>query len=288
MKREEIEQLLADYASGEISAADKQYLEELFKQDAKLKEEADELTAVWQSLNDIEEGERPGTGMDEQFYAMLQNAKADQQPAGPIIQLNVSWLKTAAAIAACIAMFVIGSFTVAPIEIVKYKTVLVKQRVINEPQTTQPRFLPVAEHTIKNKAQVKGVGKDNSPLAQQLRSVYASERIDAVMKIAGRANLSTVDLKMLELALSEDPNPNVRLMVVNSLHRALDKPNVQQVLINALDRQGDVMVQTSIIDMLVGAKSKRAIPQMIALLDNKNTDAIVQNKIKDGIETFLN
>ena len=40
--------------------------------------------------------------------------------------------------------------------------------------------------------------------------------------------------------------------------------------------------------MLVTAKSKQAIPQMITLLDNKNTDAMVQNKIKDGIETFLN
>ena len=288
MKREEIEQLLADYASGEISAADKQYLEELFKQDAKLKEEADELTAVWQSLNDIEEGERPGTGMDEQFYAMLQNAKADQQPAGPIIQLNVSWLKTAAAIAACIAMFVIGSFTVAPIEIVKYKTVLVKQRVINEPQTTQPRFLPVAEHTIKNKAQVKGVGKDNSPLAQQLRSVYASERIEAVGKLSSQKNLNDSDLKLLRLALQEDPNTNVRLMVINSLRPLVNMPNVQQVLISGLNHQDDLLVQSSLVDLLVEAKSKLAIPQMLSLLDNKNTDVMVQNKIKGGIESFLN
>jgi HEAT repeat protein len=108
------------------------------------------------------------------------------------------------------------------------------------------------------------------------------------MKIAGKSNLNTADLKMLEMALSEDPNPNVRLMVVNSLRPLLSRQNVQEVLINALDRQGDVMVQTSIVDMLVTAKSKQAIPQMITLLDNKNTDAMVQNKIKDGIETFLN
>ena len=286
MKREEIEQLLADYASGEISLADKKYLKELFKQDAKLKEEADELTAVWQSLNKIEGGERPGTGMDEKFYAMLQNAKADQQPAGRVIQLNVSLLRTTATIAACIAMFVIGRFTVSPIKMVKYKTVFVKQPVNRQP-INAPETLPAKTPRVVRQLEKENTD-ENSPLGRQLRSVYASERIDAVMKIAGKSNLNTADLKMLEMALSEDPNPNVRLMVVNSLRPLLSRQNVQEVLINALDRQGDVMVQTSIVDMLVTAKSKQAIPQMITLLDNKNTDAMVQNKIKDGIETFLN
>ena len=67
------------------------------------------------------------------------------------------------------------------------------------------------------------------------------------MKLSAKKNLNAADLKMLEMALSEDPNPNVRLMVVNSLRPLLSRQNVQQVLINSLDRQGDVMVQTSIV-----------------------------------------
>ncbi len=284
MKREEIEQLLADYASGEISAINRQRLEELFKQDAALKEEADKMATVWQSLNEMEQ--QPGAEADKQFYAMLQNAKADQRQAGRVVQLNVGWLKAAAAIAACIMAFVIGRYTVAPAEIVKYKMVVVKQPAVNIQQINKPETVIAKAHA--GKQVTEETSNEGSPLARQLRSVFASERIDAVVKLSAKKNLNAADLKMLEMALSEDPNPNVRLMVVNSLRPLLSKQNVQQVLINSLDRQGDVMVQTSIVDMLVAAKSKQAIPQMITLLDNKNTDAMVQNKIKDGIETFLN
>jgi hypothetical protein len=48
------------------------------------------------------------------------------------------------------------------------------------------------------------------------------------------------------------------------------------------------MVQSAILDLLIDARSKQAIPQMIALLDDKNTDVMVQNKIRGGIESFLN
>jgi HEAT repeat protein len=138
------------------------------------------------------------------------------------------------------------------------------------------------------KVNKKATGEDNSMLAQQLRSVYASDRIDAVMKLTTRPNLSDADLKMLQLALREDPNPNVRLTILNTLRPLAKQKNVQEVLISSLNQQGDVLVQSSIIDMLVDAKSKQAIPQMIALLDDKDTDVMVQNKIKGGIESFLN
>jgi HEAT repeat protein len=174
-----------------------------------------------------------------------------------------------------------------PQTVFKYKTVVVKQPTINTPEIYKPEPVLAATHHI-NKVRKVNTDNNNSELAQQLRSVYASERIEAVMQLSTRKNLNAADLKMLERALSEDPNPNVRLMVVNSLRPLLSRQNVQQVLINSLDRQDDVMVQTSIVDMLVTAKSKQALPQMITLLDNKNTDAMVQNKIKDGIETFLN
>src|ERR1700761_4376177 len=114
MKREEIEHLLVDYANGEISPENRQYLEELFLSDPELEREANEMLALSQSLNKVEEQTKTGAGMDDNFYAMLQNAKTDTQHSAKVIQLNVAWLKTAAAVAACIIAFVIGRYTVSP------------------------------------------------------------------------------------------------------------------------------------------------------------------------------
>jgi len=276
MKREEIEQLLAEYTNGEISPGNRQYLEKLFEQDAKLKREADKMAAAWQSLKDLEDGEQPGAEMDKQFYAMLQNVKADGPIDARIIQISTSHIKTAAAIAACLAMFVIGRYTAAPVEVVKYKTVVVKQPVINAPEIKPEPVFAVRHHT------------NNSELARQLRSVFASERIDAVVKLSAQKDLNESSLKLLELALKEDPNPNVRLTVINSLRPFVNKQNVQQVLISGLNHQHDLLVQSSLVNLLVEAKSKQAIPQMITLLADTNTNVMVQNKIKGGIESFLN
>ena len=92
---------------------------------------------------------------------------------------------------------------------------------------------------------------------------------------------------MLQLALMEDPNTNVKLTILNSLRPLIAQTNVQDVLINALNQQDAVFIQTSIIGMLGDAKIKRAIPQMISLLDNKNINASVQDKIKDEIKQFM-
>lgn len=290
MKREEIEQLLAEYTNGEISAVNKQRLEELFKHNATLKAEADEMAVVWQSFKDIADGEQPGAEMDKQFYAMLQNVKAGEPKGARIIQISTAHIKTAAAIAACLAMFVIGRYTVTPVAIVKYKTVVVKQPVINAPEIKPEPVPAVGHHTNKTVKPEKEIGTDdnNSELARQLRSVFASERIDAVVKLSAQKELNQSDLKLLELALQEDPNPNVRLMVINSFRPLMNRQNVQQVLISGLNHQDDLLVQSSLVDLLVSAKSKQAIPQMVTLLDNKNTDVMVQNKIKSGIESFLN
>ncbi|MEO8887270.1 MAG: hypothetical protein ABI367_14485 [Mucilaginibacter sp.] len=290
MKREEIEQLLADYANGEISPENRQRLEKIFEQDANLKQEAEEMAVVWQELNGTEE---PSAAMDKQFYAMLQNERVDERSKGArVVQINASWIKAAAAIAACIIMFVVGRFTASPPEVIKYKykTVLVKQPAINTPQLKPEPVLAVrhpVNSAIKPEKEII-INDNNTKMAQQLRSVYVSERIDAVMKLSAQKNLSDGDLKLLELALQEDPNANVRLTVINSLRPLISLQNVQQVLISGLNSQDNLLVQNSLVDLLVSAKSKLAIPQLITLLENKNTDAIVQNKIKGSIESFLN
>jgi hypothetical protein len=290
MKREEIERLLAEYASDEISPADMQLLEECFKQQPELKKEANQMHAVWQMMGDPAESKPMSDETDKAFYTMLQSAKAQiKAKPGRVIRIHTGWLKAAGAIAACLLAFVIGRFTVnTPPAIIQYKTVYVKQPVpVQQPilqptRTTASGIAAVAKPGIKPKAD-----RVNPALVQQLRSVYASERMTAVMKLADSTKLNTANLDLLALALNEDPNPNVRLTIINALRPISARPKVQQVLISALGKQDDTIIQSSIVDLLINAKSKQAIPEMIVLLDDKNTDAMVQNKIKGGIESLL-
>jgi len=296
MKREEIEQLLAEYVNGEITPPNRQQLEELFGEFPELKKEADEMLAAWQSLSRLEENVQPGTAMDDQFYAMLQRAKTDQRQGARVISINKTWLQAAAAVIICFAAFGIGRFTASPVPVFKYKTVYVKQPVQPSAPVQQPAAIaavapakaaPVAVQPAEP-VTAPAASADNSELAQQLRSVYTSERIGAVMKITGKGELTDTDLQILSMALREDPNSNVRLTILDALRPLASHQNVQAALISAMGKQDDPLIQTSIVDMLVDAKSKQAIPQMIVLLDDKNTPPTMQNKIKAGIESFLN
>ncbi len=290
MKREDIERLLVDYANDDISAEDRKFLEGLFETDAQLRQEAQEMLAAMQALNRLEESSAAGAAMDKSFYSMLQNAKKEQQPIKRrVVVINMSWLKAGAAVAACLLAFFGGRFTVAPVEVIKYQKVIVKEQAptTSQAQETALRISPRVKTLPVANLSKKEPEQNNSLLAVQLRSVFVSERIDAIMQLATKPKLSDAELKMMRLSLSEDPNVNVRLTVLNTLRPLARQQSVQNVLISSLNQQGDIMVQSAILDMLIDARSKQAIPQMIALLDNKNTDVMVQNKIKGGIESFL-
>ena len=149
MKREEIEQLLAEYVNGEITPPNRQQLEELFGEFPELKKEADEMLAAWQSLSRLEENVQPGTAMDDQFYAMLQRAKTDQRMNSNVITINKTWLQVAAAILVCITAFGIGRFTAPPsAPVFKYRTVYIKQPAPVQQSLPTPVSAPVRTHGI--------------------------------------------------------------------------------------------------------------------------------------------
>ncbi len=284
MKREEIEQLLAEYVSGKISAKNRQVLEKLLANDPALKQEADDMLALWQMMDNtfIDENH------DEQFYDMLQASKENNECV-KIVKLKPAATWFYAAAAACIVMFFIGKLTTTSTEIIKYKTRIVRQQIELPVQQPIAPIASVAKEKISAPISLKTETKvEESELAHQLRSVYVSERIDAIAKLSAKKNLSKSELKLLELALNEDPNPNVRLMVINSMRSLININGAEEVLISGLNRQNNLIVQSLLVDVLVENKSKEAIPQMLALLDNKNTDVIVQNKIRGGIESFIN
>lgn len=287
MEKEEIEQLLAEYVSGSISVEKKEIIEKLINENSSLKSEAEAMLTVWRSLDENEEQLAVSVESDKQFYKMLETEKSMVTHV-PVIQIKTSWIKTIAAVAACIAAFIIGRATVNPVEKVIYKTTYTKkseaQPVVVKSET--PVLVQKSQGSRKLKTKKQNV-EEHSELAIQLRSVYASERMSAILMLSNNAKLNPSELKLLGIALKEDPSPNIRFAIVNALRPMSKLPAVQEILIAALNHQNDALLQSSLVDMLIDAKSKQAVPQMLSLLEEQGTSSVVQIKIKEGIETFL-
>jgi len=287
MERAEIEQLLAEYATGEVSDEKKLRLSEMFLKDPFLKEEANTVAFAWEALNH-ETSQHATEKMDKQFYTMLQDVKAKNKlKPMPIIALKRSWLKLAIASAACIVGFIVGRSSIKPIETIRFKTVYVKPSTtyaVGDKQPTQVLMKPVSKRPPKSRS----VSQYHPEFDRKIRSLYASERITAVLSITEKSNLSAEDLQLLELALKEDPSSSVRLAVIDGVRPLIAQTKVQGVLISAINSQTDTWIQESIVDLLLEHKSKEAIPYLLTLLENKTTTSLVQHKIKEGIETFLN
>ncbi len=287
MEKEEIEQLLAEYVSGSISVEKKEIIEKLINENSSLKSEAEAMLTVWRSLDENEEQLAVSVESDKQFYKMLETEKSMVTHV-PVIQIKTSWIKTIAAVAACIAAFIIGRATVNPVEKVIYNTTYTKkseaQPVVVKSET--PVLVQKSQGSRKLKTKKQNV-EEHSELAIQLRSVYASERMSAILMLSNNAKLNPSELKLLGIALKEDPSPNIRFAIVNALRPMSKLPAVQEILIAALNHQNDALLQSSLVDMLIDAKSKQAVPQMLSLLEEQGTSSAVQLKIKEGIETFL-
>lgn len=290
MEREHIENLLTEYTNGEISSHDKHRLEKMFKEDPLLKNEANEMAIVWHSL-DKEVAATVKERMDKQFYSTLQTVKDKRTfTAIRVLSKTVWLLRIGAAVAACITAFVIGRSTSDSSERIIYKKVYLKsldnhsQNSSAEPVKVTPSKL-VSHKSSKRKS----YNIRNKPIVeQQILSLYTSERIAAVISLTQKSDLNSAELKMLERALKEDPSPNVRLSIIDAVKPLITQPKIQELLISALNYQNDALLQESIVDLLLEVRSKKAIPQLITLLEDRNTTNLMQHKIKEGIETFLN
>lgn len=284
MKREEIEELITEYVTGEISPERGQQLHFLFESDPLIKQEAEEMLSAWQALNNT--GKEFDKAEDAKFYQMLDDAKQQNKPAAKVIRLN--WLMNVAAAVILVALaFIIGRQT-APVKTTAItKTVLIKQPALPAQVITKVIYEPpVVKAPVVHKAMAKAVEKAapqvNDTLNVQLRSVYASERLAAIMSIAKKPQLTPADLKQLELVLKEDPSPNVRLATIDLLRPLAKQQNIQNVLAGAFNEQDNGAVQASIVDILLDNHST----QIKTLTRNRNITAAVQEKIMAGIENL--
>ena len=280
MKDDELENLAADYINGNMQQQERVDFERTLEHDIRAKQKVNELSMAWNALS-IPTGQAVVDEMDANFYSFLEKEK-NKQSTGKVRIMHpaVYWLSSAAAVIIFIIAFFLGKYSMHPQEVVKYKTVQVVK-----PGPVQTKLIKVYVVQNAKKKKMDFVSQP-SPIIAQLRSAYSSKRISAVL-LMGERGISENYLKELDSLLKHDPDPNVQLAILQTLQPKANTPEVQRVLINALPFvQGTV--QSSLVEILLEKKSKEAIPEMLTLLHDNNTDYHTQGQIKLGIEEFLN
>lgn len=109
-------------------------------------------------------------------------------------------------------------------------------------------------------------------------------RIQAVQAASGASQLSETAVKALIGMLNEDPDRNVRLMVLEILSGHLDDPTVKTSIVRSIPNQDAPHVQLAIIHMVRGAGLTSAVPYLKKLQEQPGIDGIVRNEVKKAIE----
>lgn len=120
-----------------------------------------------------------------------------------------------------------------------------------------------------------------------LENPSASERMRGVgytNEIKG-ANKQVIDA--LVSTLNNDPNVNVRLMTLDALAHFADNAGVREALVQSIVQQRSPLVQSAMADVMLKLQEKRAIQPFKKLLEQKQLNEMVKNKIEETINRLI-
>lgn len=115
----------------------------------------------------------------------------------------------------------------------------------------------------------------------------ASKRLQAVHHATA---LPEQDLEIVEALIDKmrhDKHVNVRLAAANALARFSDDGIVTAALVEALQTEEDSNMQIEIIQILVTAREKKAVPIMEQLLEREDVLPYVKEQINSGINQII-
>lgn len=288
MDNTDMQKYMVSYFSGDLSPAEKEFMEAAFLSNAALKEEAEQMQEIWHKLDSLyNDREMPVAG-DTTFYNMLESEKAaiDADVHIQVRYRRVLWQVAAAALVFLTA-FGVWRFAFRNINpAIKYQTFkspVIKERIVS--RVIIPKVKRLALSKTKKKIAKKRM---QAATENGLYGNLASERLAAVIALSGKGRPGPKTMRLFIRTLERDANTNVRLAALEALRPFSGKCEVQVSLIRAMSLQNDEIVRRSIIDLLLDTGAKQALPPMLAMLDNNNIDPLTQEKIRAGIDKLLN
>jgi hypothetical protein len=260
MEKEKLEGLIIDYIDGGLDDADRQFIEqELMKNEEarKLYEELREVIQVMEKSGDLE----PSGKLKAAFDKILKEEVASSSKTRTIF-FRPEFYRAAAAVALLVLSGAIGFWISKNNSQQQELAELQKEMEITRRQLAETKQLMHAM-----------LGNDQS----------ASQRIRGVNVAMEMSNADDEIVNALLNAMQADPNTNVRLAALDALAKFQHDAMVRKVLIDALPKQTDPMVQINLIQLLVQMKEKEVIKDLQKILDDAGTMQAVKDEAYTGI-----
>ena len=239
--KEDIQDLLIDYLSGELNDEQMTAVSRELQQSEDLRRQLEALRDLHQQVQDLPPMASPGPGLRRQFNALLDKEKRELATIPAIRPRQWGWIGIAASIVLLLGIFIGQNLT--------YRSLQKEQM----------------------QAMLTELEETKSQMAQLMQNRSTFGRIKAVSLTYEIPEVDSEIISNLAKLLNTDESPNVRLAAIEALQQLAERPHVKKLLVDALPLQHQPVVQIALINALVALNDPAAIPNLETLIDNPAT-----------------
>jgi hypothetical protein len=127
----------------------------------------------------------------------------------------------------------------------------------------------------------------NLMILSMLKQQSASKRIQAASYAEKLDELKPEVMDALLHSLNNDQSTNVRLASLEALSKYTYDPSIRTELIKAFDQESDPVIQVNMINLMVLLNEKSSTTIMQRLVNDNNTDTLVKDQARKGLEILL-
>jgi hypothetical protein len=260
-----IEELIADYLSGDISESNFNELEKLAEKEGFL---LNDFVKFHQQMDQYNVPET-SQSMDDQFYNMLKEQKEliGNQPN--------RWVQ--------IKQQFIDLLTVPRVPRMAYGFILLLIGALIG-------NLLIPKHG--DEKQIEAISKEMSEMRKTmvLSMIEGKQATDRIMAVSYVNDMDKADNKVIDAlfkTLNNDENVNVRLASLDALLKFSNQPLVRKRMIESLKLQESPIVLMELASVLIQLQDKNSLQELKNLLKKENLDPNLRLTIEEGIKTFI-
>ena len=272
MTCEQAKEKLVDWLANQTEPLEAEALAKHCQQCPECAEELQSLRHVWQTMGYLPVP-APSEQLPVRFYAMLEEYKASTTPAPQSMPSLTAWLRrlwtpnALSRLAYSLVLLLVGAAA---------GYWLSTRQAAQSTPTPQIQALTAEVREMREMMLLSMI--ENPSATERLRAVSLTKAIPRVDARVVNALLRTLD---------NDPNVNVRLVTLEALYALADDPRVREGLVQAITRQESPLVQSALVDVMVGLQEKRSVKPLRELLKGKELNQSIKGKIEKGIQVLI-
>lgn len=268
MSKQKVEELVLEYMKNKITKKREKELEEILIKNGYSSKELKKMKVLYGQLDEIPIPE-PDEAMSKNFYTLLEDQKENISVSkNPLHEIR-EWLRLfdhqkialrfAYSFILLLAGWIVG-YWFTP----------------NSGYNEQLNYMSSEIQDMKTMMAVSMLNQE-SP-TERIKTIHQFQYLDSDDATIITALLNT---------LNNDENVNVRLIAIEALVNLTDNIRVREGLISSISQQESPLVQLALAAVLVGLKEKTAVGQFKELLNKKDLNDSVRDRIKNNLKKLI-